>query len=263
MRCKYCGNELPAGAKFCNKCGSPASSENEPIVGYGHASGNVTRGKTSGNSLELKELLNNKGVLTAVVILFLAVVIIILAVTHSQNQSDYSTNETTEINTIEPADLISNKSAGDSQPQEVEENDNNYSSGNNYSNTSEKAVNDPNRYYDDNGELPMDVVTDYIHDFENAINYQDYYYIEDYIKSGSPLHEMQSKYVQNIDVAESLVTYAIDDTVYSSNTSCVVTTTETYDVYHSDGQIKTVTQHCRYDVEKVNGKWLMTNLKLI
>ena len=103
---------------------------------------------------------------------------------------------------------------------------------------------------------PEAVVEAYMKAFDDAMTYSDFSYIEDYLLNGSPIYTSQSKYVQR-DIAETLDTYEIVDTTYSTNDECVVKTRETYFVQKANEPLVLLTQECQYIVVRDNGEWKM------
>ena len=107
---------------------------------------------------------------------------------------------------------------------------------------------------------PESTLEDYISRYPDAITEQNYTYISDYIKSGSSMEKEQSSYIQNKEVDEKMISYNIKNVKYSSSKKCVVTTEERYQINYYDDNFtsKDMTQTCKYNVEKVDGQWLIT-----
>ena len=74
------------------------------------------------------------------------------------------------------------------------------------------------------------------------------------------MEKEQSSYIQNKEVDETMISYNIKNVKYSSSKKCVVTTEERYQInyYDDNSTSKDMTQTCKYNVEKVDGQWLIT-----
>ena len=102
------------------------------------------------------------------------------------------------------------------------------------------------------------VVEDYICAFDDAMNNMDFSYISNYLKQGSNIYNSQKKYVQT-DVSMILESYEIISTEYINNDSCVVTTRETFYAERENGPYESITQKCKYIVERENNVWKMVD----
>lgn len=104
---------------------------------------------------------------------------------------------------------------------------------------------------------PEAVVEQYLKNFPAAVTNGDFSLIEDCLKAGSDIYNEQKKYVQR-DITEQLDTYELTDVSYSGDSSCVVSTRETYNVQVQGKALQLMTQECKYRLEKSGDKWEMT-----
>ena len=108
---------------------------------------------------------------------------------------------------------------------------------------------------------PEAVVEGYIRNWAPAISHSDVSYIAPYMKYGSDIYDMQSKYIQN-DIQEQLSSYEITGCTISGSTA-TVTTRETFYVQPKGKSLELLTQECIYKLEKDNNGWLMVKLEKV
>ncbi len=101
---------------------------------------------------------------------------------------------------------------------------------------------------------PESVVEQYIKHFDDAMTYQDYSYISDYLLSGSSIAKIQQDFVKQ-GYTEKLDSYEIVSTSYSDSNNCIVTTRETYYVQKQNAPLQLITQQCKYEVTKNGSDW--------
>ena len=68
----------------------------------------------------------------------------------------------------------------------------------------------------------------------------------------------QEKYVKR-SIDETLDSYEIVDTQYNGDSSCVISTRETYYVQVQGKALQLMTQECKYSLEKAGNDWKMTS----
>jgi hypothetical protein len=105
---------------------------------------------------------------------------------------------------------------------------------------------------------PEATVESYLKGFDDAMSYQDFSYISDYLKKDSNIYKSQKEYVKK-GISESLDSYEIVDVDYSGKKKCIVTTRETYYVQRQGEPLELMTQQCQYQLKKTSDGWKMTD----
>jgi hypothetical protein len=110
-----------------------------------------------------------------------------------------------------------------------------------------------------------DLIDDYISDFDDAVNYGDGYYIEDYFDPASPMYEQQINFVESTyekNIREELIDYDINNVERLDDGTYVVKTNETFDIYSTDDYEGTEKSFQNtYKVRSVDGEFLITDIK--
>lgn len=114
---------------------------------------------------------------------------------------------------------------------------------------------DGNSLYSDG---PEAVVENYIKNYDDAMTYSDFSYIEPYLEKFSSIYYSQKEYVTN-EFSVFLNAYEIVGTNYIDDNSCVVTTLETYYVQKENVPLNLMTQKCKYKVDKDKVSWLISD----
>ena len=105
---------------------------------------------------------------------------------------------------------------------------------------------------------PEAVVERYLKNFPQAVTNSDFSLIADCMKQGSAIYTEQEKYVKR-SIDETLDSYEIVDTQYNGDSSCVISTRETYYVQVQGKALQLMTQECKYALEKAGNDWKMTS----
>lgn len=105
---------------------------------------------------------------------------------------------------------------------------------------------------------PEAVVERYLKNFPQAVTNSDFSLIADCMKQGSAIYTEQEKYVKR-SIDETLDSYEIVDTQYNGDSSCVISTRETYYVQVQGKALQLMTQECKYSLEKAGNDWKMTS----
>lgn len=105
---------------------------------------------------------------------------------------------------------------------------------------------------------PEAVVERYLKNFPQAVTNSDFSLIADCMKQGSAIYTEQEKYVER-SIDETLDSYEIVDTQYNGDSSCVISTRETYYVQVQGKALQLMTQECKYSLEKAGNDWKMTS----
>ena len=105
---------------------------------------------------------------------------------------------------------------------------------------------------------PEAVVEKYLKNFPQAVTNSDFSLIADCMKQGSAIYTEQEKYVKR-SIDETLDSYEIVDTQYNGDSSCVISTRETYYVQVQGKALQLMTQECKYSLEKAGNDWKMTS----
>lgn len=103
---------------------------------------------------------------------------------------------------------------------------------------------------------PEDNVALFIIAYADARTNQDINLIAPYIIYNSPFYTGQKDFIENHPAGLTLDEYDILDVDYLDDTSCIVTTRESY-VVRGKTKVQLVTQECKYYVDKVGGEWLI------
>lgn len=103
---------------------------------------------------------------------------------------------------------------------------------------------------------PGDNVALYIMAYADARTNQNINIIAPYIIYNSPFYNGQKDFIENNPAGLTLDEYDILDVDYLNDTSCIVTTRESYYV-RGRTKVQLVTQECKYCVDKVGGEWLI------
>ena len=103
---------------------------------------------------------------------------------------------------------------------------------------------------------PESVVEKYIKAFDGAVTDSDFSKISPYLLQGSPIYDMQQKFVQRT-ISERLDSFEIVKVEYQDQDRCVVTTRETFFVQTSKDPLYLMTQECRYVVVNSGGQWFL------
>ena len=111
---------------------------------------------------------------------------------------------------------------------------------------------------DDSNIDPKLTVEGYIKGFDDAMTNNDFSYISSYLKPNSNIYNMQKKQVMK-NVSEVLESYEILSLNYVNPQNCIIETREVYYVSSEDNKSNVVKQECKYSLEYIDGKWLMTD----
>lgn len=95
----------------------------------------------------------------------------------------------------------------------------------------------------------------YLHGFVNAINTNDFSYLEDIVVPDSPLAKIQEKYIQR-DIEEKLQSYEIINKEMQDENTCIVTVKEIYDINNIKQPLHMLVQQGNYILKKQSdGTW--------
>ena len=113
-----------------------------------------------------------------------------------------------------------------------------------------------------------DLVFSYLHDFVEAMWYNDFSMISSYLWENSSIYNYQLDYVSNgwskfgvYD--EDFIDATIKSINFSDSSKAVIKTKEKYRVEKTDNSSKYVTQDVRYEAIKEYGRWYLTEIKLL
>ena len=113
-----------------------------------------------------------------------------------------------------------------------------------------------------------DLVFSYLHDFVEAMWYNDFSMISSYLWENSSIYNYQLDYVSNgwskfgiYD--EDFIDATIKSINFSDSSKAVIETKEKYRVEKTDNSSKYVTQDVRYEAIKEYGRWYLTEIKLL
>ncbi len=111
-----------------------------------------------------------------------------------------------------------------------------------------------------NGDDIDKLMIGYLTNFIPAMNNSDYSYIQPYILSGSSVEKQLKPYVLK-DYQEQLLHVEINDKKYNaSGNTCIVTTTETYEIQNNKEPLHMRVIQGKYEVQRQsNGEWKIVN----
>lgn len=104
----------------------------------------------------------------------------------------------------------------------------------------------------------------YINNFADAVNFGNFYYIEDYLAPGSNIYKEQETFIENAyekDIIEELIDYDILNIQRVDENTYAVTTSETFMIW-VDGDSKTNSYENKYSVKRINGEFLLTDIEV-
>lgn len=108
------------------------------------------------------------------------------------------------------------------------------------------------------------VMDGYQYEMVEAINTNNYEYVEGYIESGSPLMKSQQKLIDNLyakGITEELVDYTINDIKKVSDTIYEANVTEKHNIVYSSGDTKSVSNTWIYTIVKDGDKFYLRDLR--
>lgn len=111
-----------------------------------------------------------------------------------------------------------------------------------------------------------DLINGYLNDFTLAMDENNYYYISEYILSGSPFENEQSRYVTdgyNVHgiITDEFLRVDFKTIEFTSLTTAIITTEEQYRVDWREKGIEIVRNRAIYHAVRQNGRWYLETLE--
>lgn len=249
MRCRVCGYEIPEQARFCRQCGTKVEDmfgQTEDIVEE-HTS-DPDQDLQSGPPLKNEEKQDNKKKL--IIIAVGAVILLLLGVLLGINLMDKDASGSSGA----PMDYY------DEDYGIADDYDDSYGTTDDYGYDDY----DYDDYSESNYQPPQNhsygaevAVSDYLDAYIEDIQYGAYNKLYSVVERGSNMEKTQEKFISSCNLYEELLGFTYIDTIQIDSSTYHVSTTERYDVYSYESDVKYyVEQKCVYVVrEQADGNW--------
>ena len=154
MNCKHCGNELIAGAKFCNKCGQKVEIEEDYIPSDIEAVNSLSKQEAGQQETKESKLLKIIKAYKYYILAGLAVIVIIAILIPKPDKGDKAVQNDNPV--IATGSSIISSALSSSLASEPQEENSSYTGSSDYDNNESSSISDEDDYSDEEKESDMD-----------------------------------------------------------------------------------------------------------
>ena len=154
MNCKHCGNELIAGAKFCNKCGQKVEIEEDYIPSDIEAVNSLSKQEAGQQETKESKLLKIIKAYKYYILAGLAVIVIIAILIPKPDKGNKAVQNDNPV--IATGSSIISSTLSSSLASEPQEENSSYTGSSDYDNNESSSISDEDDYSDEEEESDMD-----------------------------------------------------------------------------------------------------------
>lgn len=154
MNCKHCGNELIAGAKFCNKCGQKVEIEEDYIPSDIEAVNSLSKQEAGQQETKESKLLKIIKAYKYYILAGLAVIVIIAILIPKPDKGNKAVQNDNPV--IATGSSIISSALSSSLASEPQEENSSYTGSSDYDNNESSSISDEDDYSDEEEESDMD-----------------------------------------------------------------------------------------------------------
>ena len=154
MNCKHCGNELIAGAKFCNKCGQKVEIEEDYIPSDIEAVNSLSKQEAGQQETKESKLLKIIKAYKYYILAGLAVIVIIAILIPKPDKGNKAVQNDNPV--IATGSSVVSSALSSSLASEPQEENSSYTGSSDYDNNESSSISDEDDYSDEEEESDMD-----------------------------------------------------------------------------------------------------------